>query len=180
VDVLLGADTERIRALGHRELSVYGIGGELDKEQWRALIRQLTALGLLVPVPEGRGGLQWGPEEEVRAVLRGERTLELPLPPPRKERRRSGSRGGSTGAGAAVAGAWGEADAQLVAALKAWRTDQARQQAVPPYVVFHDRTLLELASRRPASLAELAEVGGIGAAKLERYGTALLAMLADN
>jgi len=58
--------------------------------------------------------------------------------------------------------------------------DQARQQAVPPYVVFHDRTLLELASRRPASLAELAEVGGIGAAKLERYGTALLAVLADN
>jgi ATP-dependent DNA helicase RecQ len=180
VDVLLGADTERIRALGHRELSVYGIGGELDKEQWRALIRQLTALGLLVPVPEGRGGLQWGLEEEVRAVLRGERQLELPLPPPRKERRRSGSRAGSTGpaAGAAAAAEWGEADPQLVAALKAWRTDQARQQAVPPYVVFHDRTLLELASRRPASLAELAEVGGIGAAKLERYGTALLAVLA--
>ncbi|KMM16623.1 DNA helicase RecQ, partial [Synechococcus sp. GFB01] len=65
-DVLLGADTERIRALGHHELSVHGIGGELDREQWRALIRQLTGLGLLEPVPEGRGGLRWGAEEAVR------------------------------------------------------------------------------------------------------------------
>jgi ATP-dependent DNA helicase RecQ len=69
-------------------------------------------------------------------------------------------------------------DAELVAALKAWRLSQAREQGVPPYVVFHDRTLLELASRRPASLAALAEVGGIGAAKLERYGEALLTLLA--
>jgi ATP-dependent DNA helicase RecQ len=71
----------------------------------------------------------------------------------------------------------GEADPELVAALKAWRTEQARQQAVPPYVVFHDRTLLELAARRPGSLAELAGVPGIGAAKLERYGEALLTVL---
>ncbi len=176
VDVLLGANTEKIRAQGHQELSVYGIGGELDKEQWKSLIRQLTGMGLLEPVPEGRGGLQWGPEAEVRAVLRGERSLELPLPPPRQERRRSSSRsGGAQGAGAGAE--WGEADPELVAALKAWRTEQARQQAVPPYVVFHDRTLLELAARRPGSLAELGEVGGIGAAKLERYGEALLELL---
>ena len=178
VDVLLGANTEKIRAQGHQELSVYGIGNELDKEQWKSLIRQLTGLGLLEPVPEGRGGLQWGPEAEVRAVLRGERSVELPLPPPRQERRRSGSSSRSGGAaGSGAAGEWGEADPDLVAALKAWRTEQARQQAVPPYVVFHDRTLLELAARRPGSLAELAEVGGIGAAKLERYGEGLLELL---
>jgi ATP-dependent DNA helicase RecQ len=172
-DVLLGADTERIRALGHHELSVHGIGGELDREQWRALIRQLTGLGLLEPVPEGRGGLRWGAEEAVRAVLRGERSLELALPPPRQERRRAGSRSRTL----AAATDMGEADPELVAALKAWRTEQARQQAVPPYVVFHDRTLLELAARRPGSLAELAGVPGIGAAKLERYGEALLTVL---
>ena len=178
VDVLLGANTEKIRAQGHQELSVYGIGNELDKEQWKSLIRQLTGLGLLEPVPEGHGGLQWGPEAEVRAVLRGERSVELPLPPPRQERRRSGSSSRSGGAGGSSAAAeWGEADPDLVAALKAWRTEQARQQAVPPYVVFHDRTLLELAARRPGSLAELAEVGGIGAAKLERYGEGLLELL---
>ncbi len=178
VDVLLGANTEKIRAQGHQELSVYGIGNELDKEQWKSLIRQLTGLGLLEPVPEGHGGLQWGPEAEVRAVLRGERSVELPLPPPRQERRRSGSSSRSGGAaGSSAAAEWGEADPDLVAALKAWRTEQARQQAVPPYVVFHDRTLLELAARRPGSLAELAEVGGIGAAKLERYGEGLLELL---
>jgi ATP-dependent DNA helicase RecQ len=178
-DVLLGADTERIRALGHHTLSVHGIGGELDREQWRALIRQLTALGLLEPVPEGRGGLRWGSEPAVRAMLRGERSLELALPPPRQERRRAGARSRADGAGGGQAAAtdWGEADPELVTALKAWRTEQARQQAVPPYVVFHDRTLLELAARRPANLAELAGVAGIGAAKLDRYGEALLAVL---
>ncbi|MCT0226434.1 DNA helicase RecQ [Synechococcus sp. CS-1328] len=175
VDVLLGASTERIRSLGHDSLSVYGIGTELDKEQWRALIRQLGALGLLQPVPEGHGGLRWGAENAVRPVLRGETPLELPLPPPRKERRRSSGR--SSSAGAAASTDWGEADPQLAAALKSWRTDQARQQGVPPYVVFHDRTLLELAARRPSSLAELGSVGGIGAAKLERYGAALLELL---
>ena len=175
-DVLLGGDTERIRALGHHQLSVHGIGGELDREQWRALIRQLTGLGLLEPVPEGRGGLRWGPEAAVRAVLRGERNVAVVLPPPRQERRRAGaqSRGGG---GQPAATDWGNADPEVVAALKAWRTDQARQQRVPPYVVFHDRTLLELASRRPGSLADLASVAGIGAAKLERYGEALLAVL---
>ena len=179
VDVLLGANTEKIRALGHQELSVYGIGGELDQEQWRALFRQLSGLGLLKPVPEGRGGLRWGPEAEVRAVLRGERALELPLPPPRQERRRSGARSAQASPAGLVAATaeWGAADPVLVAALKAWRTEQARQQAVPPYVVFHDRTLLELAARRPRSLAELSGVGGIGAAKLERYGEDLLVLL---
>ncbi|WP_322758691.1 DNA helicase RecQ [Synechococcus sp. CBW1107] len=182
VDVLLGASTERIRSLGHDGLSVYGIGTELDKEQWRALIRQLCALGLLEPVPEGHGGLRWGAEAAVRPVLRGETPLELPLPPPRRERRRSSGRssGRSSSAAAAASTDWGEADPQLTAALKSWRTDQARQQGVPPYVVFHDRTLLELAARRPSTLAELGSVGGIGAAKLERYGTDLLELLASS
>jgi ATP-dependent DNA helicase RecQ len=178
VDVLLGANTEKIRTFGHQQLSVFGIGAELDKDQWRALIRQLVGLGLLVPVPEGRGGLRWGPEAEVRAVLRGERTLELPLQPPRQERRRSGARSAQASTrGQAATTEWGEAAPELVASLKAWRTEQARLQAVPPYVVFHDRTLLELAARRPGTLAELAGVGGIGAAKLERYGEDLLALL---
>jgi ATP-dependent DNA helicase RecQ len=173
VDVLLGADTERIRALGHDQLSVHGIGTELDREQWRTLVRQLTGLGLLEPVPEGRGGLRFGADTLVKPVLRGEQPLELPLPPPRAERRRA------TGASRLQPGdTWTDADPELVARLKAWRTEQARSQGVPPYVVFHDRTLLELASRRPGSVAELAGVAGIGAAKLERYGDALLDVLA--
>ena len=173
VDVLLGADTERLRSLSHDQLSVYGIGNELDREQWKALVRQLTGLGLLEPVPEGRGGLRFGPDALVKPVLRGEQRLELPLPPPKAERRRAG--GSSRAQNNPY---WGDADPDLVARLKAWRTEQARSQGVPPYVVFHDRTLLELASRRPTSRAELSEVGGIGTAKLERYGDGLLEVLA--
>ena len=177
VDVLLGADTERIRSLGHHQLSVYGIGKELDREQWKALVRQLTGLGLLEPLPGGRGGLRFGPDALVKPVLRGEQRLELPLPPPKAERRRAGGSGSRPQARGQQAD-WGDADPELVARLKAWRAEQARSQGVPPYVVFHDRTLLELASRRPGSRAELGSVSGIGAAKLERYGEALLEMLA--
>ncbi len=183
VDVLLGADTARLRALGHHELSVYGIGKELDRGQWRTLLRQLTAAGLLELVPDGHGGLRWGAEAQVRPLLRGEQRLELPLPPPRQERRsraRSGALGGAAGAAGAGAGAGVDgqaADLELLQRLKDWRREQAREQAVPPYVVFHDRTLVELAARRPLQIAELAAISGIGAAKLERYGSALLSLL---
>jgi len=110
----------------------------------------------------------------VRPLLRGERRLELALPPAKAERRRASASSSRSQAG----DGWGDADPELVTRLKAWRTEQARSQGVPSYVVFHDRTLLELASRRPGSLAELAEVSGIGAAKLERYGEALVELLA--
>ncbi|MFO8237626.1 MAG: DNA helicase RecQ [Prochlorococcaceae cyanobacterium] len=181
VDVLLGGSSERIRQLGHDQLSVHGIGDDLDRGQWRTLVRQLSGLGYLVPVPGGKGGLQFGPEELVRPLLRGEATLELPLPPPQKDRRRAASGGLSGAAGLqgamAEGGGASDLDASMVEALRSWRREQAQQQGVPPYVVFHDRTLLELAQRRPASLVDLAGVSGIGAAKLERYGEALLAVL---
>ncbi|MDI9406674.1 MAG: RQC domain-containing protein, partial [Chitinophagaceae bacterium] len=174
VDVLLGGSTDKIRQLGHQQLSVYGIGRELDRSQWRTLVRQLTGLGYLVPVPDGRGGLQLGPQELVRPLLRGETTLALPLGMPQREQRRQGTnRSDGISPGVDEAGA----DPALLEALKQWRREQAQRQGVPPYVVFHDRTLLELAQRRPASPAELAEIGGIGAAKLERYGAALLTVL---
>ncbi|MCP9800539.1 DNA helicase RecQ [Synechococcus sp. RedBA-s] len=166
-DVLLGADTARVRSLGHQSLSVYGIGKELNREQWRTLLRQLTSQGWLEPVPEGRGGLRWGEEARVRSLLRGDLNLELPAAPPRQERRRA----------AAAAAAEPEADASLMTALKDWRRAQAREQGVPPYVVFHDRTLAELAARRPARLADLGQVSGIGATKLDRYGEAVLAVI---
>ena len=168
VDVLLGANTERIRSLGHEQLSVYGIGKELDRGQWRALLRQLVSLGALDSPDDAKGGLCFGPAELVQPLLRGERELHLVLPPPAKEQRRRSQ----TPAAAAV-----PEDDPLLAALKSWRREQARQQGVPPYVVFHDRTLVELASRRPGSLSELAGVSGIGTTKQERYGAALLEVL---
>ncbi|MGB5136355.1 MAG: DNA helicase RecQ [Prochlorococcaceae cyanobacterium] len=174
VDVLLGGGGERIRQLGHNQLSVHGIGRELDREQWRTLVRQLSGLGYLQPVPDGKGGLQLGPSELVRPLLRGETGLELPLPPPRQERRRRGESAAGGGAGLTEPA---DGDEQLLQALKTWRRQQAQQQGVPPYVVFHDRTLLELAASKPRDLEGLSQVGGIGAAKLERYGEAVLAVL---
>jgi ATP-dependent DNA helicase RecQ len=175
VDVLLGGSTEKIRQLGHQELSVYGIGRELDRSQWRTLVRQLTGLGYLVPVPEGKGGLQLGPQERVRPLLRGEIRLELPLPPPQREQRSRRHTG--IGLVAPIDLDAAEVDGELLAALKAWRREQARRQGVPPYVVFHDRTLVELAARQPTDQETLGAIAGIGAAKLERYGEGLLEVL---
>ncbi|MFM8679782.1 MAG: HRDC domain-containing protein [Alphaproteobacteria bacterium] len=108
----------------------------------------------------------------MRPVLRGERRVELRLPPPAAERRRDRRRAATGGASSADA-----ADGGLLAALKAWRRDLARAQGVPPYVVFHDRTLVEIAARNPATREELSGVTGIGRAKLERHGDAVLALL---
>ena len=173
VDVLLGGNTEKIRNFGHDQLSVYGIGKELDRGQWRALLRQLVNLGVLVSPAEAKGGLCFGPPEQVQPLLRGKQELALVMPPPAREQRRGRA---AASAGAAVASV--SADDPLLAALKTWRREQAREQGVPPYVVFHDRTLVELAAARPDCLAALGGVSGIGRAKLDRYGEALLEVLA--
>jgi ATP-dependent DNA helicase RecQ len=174
VDVLLGADTARIRELGHAGLSVHGIGGELDRGQWRALFRQLVARGLLVSDPDRRGGLAFGDDRLVRPLLRGETRLELRLPPPAKERRRPTA---GEGTGSRPLQDLPEEAQACFERLRRWRLEQARSQGVPPYVVFHDRTLVEIASRPPANLAELSAVAGVGQAKLDRYGESLLEAL---
>jgi len=172
-DLLLGADTARIRELGHATLSVYGIGRELDRGQWRALFRQLAARGYLVSESEARGGLQLGDEALVRPLLRGEVSLSLRLPPVARERRHSADGERERPATLELA----EDGQRRFEALRTWRLEQAREQGVPPYVVFHDRTLIEIASRRPTSLEELGGVSGVGQTKLDRYGEALLAAL---
>jgi ATP-dependent DNA helicase RecQ len=174
VDVLLGANSERIRSLGHDQLSVYGIGRELDRGQWRAVLRQLTSLGYLEAPADARGGLCFGPEALVRPLLRGETRLELRLPPAARERRRPD--GGDRPGAKPLLELPAEAQASFQR-LRQWRLEQARSQGVPPYVVFHDRTLLEIAARPPADLAALAAMGGVGQAKLERYGPSLLQAL---
>ncbi|MEX0587881.1 MAG: DNA helicase RecQ, partial [Cyanobium sp.] len=171
-DVLLGADTARIRELGHQSLSVYGIGRELDRSQWRSLFRQLVAQQLLRADSERFGALAFGQDSRVKPLLRGEERLVLRLPPPRRERRREGS-----GAQAAAAMALDPGDLPVLQHLKHWRRELARSQGVPPYVVFHDRTLVEVVARRPSSLEELGQISGVGQAKLERYGQAVLEAL---
>ena len=174
VDVLLGGDTARIRELGHGKLSVYGIGKELDRGQWRSLFRQLVARGYLVSDGEARGGLRFGSEDLVKPLLRGEASLALRLPPPAKERRPPAA--GERGAAASPPELGDEGQGHFEA-LRSWRLLQAREQGVPPYVVFHDRTLIEIAASRPSSLTELGTVAGVGQAKLNRYGQAVLAVI---
>jgi ATP-dependent DNA helicase RecQ len=178
VEVLLGASTAKIRELGHDRLSVHGIGGELDRGQWRALFRQLVQRGYLVSDPELRGGLRFGDDGLVRPLLRGEERLELRLPAARVRGQRQRSDPGNRATGQAPgADQLNPQGLERLEQLKTWRREQARQQGVPPYVVFHDRTLIEIADRAPADLEQLAEVSGVGAAKLERYGAAVLALV---
>jgi len=170
VDVLRGKDSERIRQLGHDRLSTFGIGADLDERGWKSVFRQLVALGLLDVDLEGYGSLYL--TAEARPVLRGEQTVRLredPLPV-RAGRER---RGGMTPAPAALA----PEHQPLFEALRALRAELAREQSVPAYVIFHDATLRAIAEQRPASLDELARIGGVGAAKLERYGRQVLAVV---
>ena len=171
VDVLLGADDERIARFGHDTISTYGIGKEHDARTWRAILRQLIALRLIDVDLAGHGGLSIA--QAGRAFLKEKPALMLRVPPPARARRDRAARTQTT---AALAGA----DQGLFEALRAKRLELARAQNVPPYVIFHDRTLLELAAARPASEDEMARIAGIGAAKLARYGADFLEIIASH
>jgi ATP-dependent DNA helicase RecQ len=163
VDVLLGRPTAKVAQHRHDELPTFGVGTELDEQGWRGVIRQLAALSLLRPHPDGHGGLL--PTDAAREVLRGDRQLELRRLRPRPQRVRK----------AAVPAAELPLEAHgLFDELRTMRKQLADEQGVPPYVVFHDATLRAIAAARPASMADLLRISGIGAAKADRYGPAVL------
>ncbi len=168
VDVLRGADTERIRRLGHAKLSTYGIGSDMSDTEWTSLVRQLIHRGLLLQDIGNYSVLRLTPA--ARPVLRGERELVLARPRIKsRSKRRSGA-----------AAALEAADTDLFEALRALRKGLAEAQGVPPYVIFGDATLVEMSRRRPASGAELLEITGVGQKKLERYGADFLDVIAMN
>ncbi|MDV2080676.1 DNA helicase RecQ [Marinobacter xestospongiae] len=169
IDVLRGSENDRIRQSGHHKVSTFGIGEELSANEWKSVFRQLVANGYLRADPEGYGALQL--TEACRPLLRGEQPIRLRKDPVAKRTR------GAGGSGAKKA-ALHVTDPEGWEALRACRKALAEQQGVPPYVIFHDTTLLEILERRPATMAELAEVNGVGAAKLEKYGETFLAELA--
>jgi ATP-dependent DNA helicase RecQ len=165
IDVLRGGEGERIRQFGHDALSTYGIGKDLDAKTWRGVFRQLVASGLLEVDAEAFGGLRL--TDASRAVLTGKQQVVLRKELPSKSER-SRDRGPRTGVPVQPG------DLPLFGALRDLRAQLAREQNVPAYVIFHDSTLRNIAEQRPQSLDELSKVGGIGGAKLERYGTQLL------
>ncbi|MFN3765351.1 MAG: DNA helicase RecQ [Aliihoeflea sp.] len=171
VDVLLGVENDRIAQFGHDRMSTFGIGREHDNRTWRAILRQMIALRLVTVDLAGHGGLSIAPAG--RDFLRDRPVLMLRMPAPPRARRQKVARGAEQ---VAIA----PADNDLFQALRQKRTEMARAQNVPPYVIFHDRTLIELASARPRSRAEMADVPGVGEAKLDRYGPAFLTVIAEH
>ncbi len=173
IDVLRGRLTERVRELGHDRLPTFGVGADLDETHWRSVIRQLVAAGLILPDVAQFGAYRVA--ETARALLRGE--VRLTLRAPRKPAPRARSR--STPAADRLATLPGSAQGRRLEALRDWRRRTAQAQNVPAYVIFQDTTLLALVEMQPATLQELAGIPGIGARKLERYGSDLLTVLTE-
>ena len=179
IDVLRGKRTDKVEQYGHAGLSTFGIGADLSEPQWRAVLRQLVALGHVVA--EGDYGTL-ALTDSARAVLRGEVRLRMRVPAEPTPRRRTRKGGTATdAAGKAARTAPSDLSGRQLdrfEALRAWRAQVAREHNLPAYVVFHDATLAEMARREPASLAALGEIAGVGAKKLEAYGPAILDVLA--
>ena len=174
VDVLRGKATDKVRQHGHESLSTFGIGAALSEARWRAVLRQLIALGHVAAEGE-YGTLELAPS--ARAVLRGEVRLQLRLPAQTPVGRGRMVRTGRATRPQASPASLSPGALALFERLKAWRAEVARAHNVPAYVVFHDASLAEMAQRRPGSLTELAELSGVGARKLQAYGEQILALL---
>jgi len=172
IDVLLGKLTPKVEQFKHQELSTFGIGKTLSQAQWSSVFRQLVANGHLETDMDAFGGLRLS--ETARPILRGEVSVWL------RQDQEVTKRVSKIERGARVKEAYaGVADDPLWQALKAKRTELAKEQGVPPYLIFHDSTLLEILNHRPESLTEMGKISGVGQAKLTRYGDAFLQVLEE-
>ncbi len=169
IDVLQAKDGERACRNGHDRLSVWGIGKDTESTVWRSLFRQLTALGYLMSDEEGHGTVQLA--EKARPLLRGEERFMLRIAPPKEKGRKA--KGASSAANKVSA-----ADRPLYDALRELRLKLATDAKLPPYVICHDRTLVELATQRPSDDSGLHGITGLGASKIKRYGKAFLETVA--
>jgi ATP-dependent DNA helicase RecQ len=188
IDILLGRKTERVLSYGHDKLSTFGIGADLREAEWRGVVRQLLAGGLLAV--EGDHGTL-AVTDASGEVLRGERQVTFRRDAPQPAASGSGSggssaRGGKSRRGAAGTAATAPAAAELTPEaeavferLRAWRTGVAKELGMPPYVIFHDSTLRLIAAAPPTTLPGLAQVNGVGETKLARYGQQILDVLAE-
>jgi ATP-dependent DNA helicase RecQ len=170
ISVLLGASDARITGLGHDKLSTFGIGKDHDRNAWRSIVRQLVAHGLIAVDVAGHGGMSISPEG--RRFLREKPSLSLRIATKARPKEKAARRAASETVPAA--------DRALFEKLRAKRLELARAENVPPYVIFHDKTLAEMAARSPQSIAELATISGVGQAKLARYGQAFLAVINEH
>ena len=165
IDVLLGNATDKVTARGHDQLPTFGVGKAVPKGEWQAILRQMLGHDLIRPDPERHGGLRI--TAAAHPVLRGEETVTL-----RRDLIRRAK------PAAVIRTQVSDEDAPLLSALKAKRRALAEAQRVPAYVIFPDRTLIEMAETRPQTLDDMARISGVGAKKLESYGEAFLSVIA--
>ena len=171
IDILMGKRTPKVAQFDHDRLSVFGVGDDLSANEWRGVVRQLLARGLLAVEPD-HGTLVL--TDASASVLRRER--EVPM---RREPERTRTRAAKAARSATAAAELPEEAKPLFERLRAWRSATAKEQGVPPYVVFHDKTLREIATVRPSTLEELSTVGGVGESKLAKYGPQILDALTE-
>ncbi|HWK45853.1 MAG TPA: DNA helicase RecQ [Stellaceae bacterium] len=170
IDVLLGKATERVVQLGHNAIKTFGVGAELSRTAWQSIFRQLVAAGHLAVDVEGHGGLHLG--QSAAEVVRGDIKVEFRTET--KPAKRSTEKAVRSSAAAVLA----PGDEPLWQALRDKRLELARSQSLPPYVIFHDATLVEMVRQRPRDAAAMAQIPGVGRSKLERYGDAFLGVVA--
>jgi ATP-dependent DNA helicase RecQ len=173
LEVLRGSDSEKVRQWRHHELSTFGIGSDKSEAEWRAILRQTFALGLVEIDHENYGSLRL--PEAARAVLRGEVQVAMRLYQKPVRQKRAPVRSGSyteTGLSAA--------QQTLFEKLRWWRMETARTHNLPAYVIFHDNTLREIARAGPVTLDDLRQVSGVGEKKLESYGAQIIALVGEH
>jgi ATP-dependent DNA helicase RecQ len=177
VDILLGKKTAKVSENGHHELKTFGIGVELNESQWRGVVRQLLAQGMLAVQGEYQ---TLAITEAAGEVLRGQRlvTLRRDMPQPRGARGAAARTAGPAGTAKPAAVDLSPEQETVYERLRTWRGATAKEQGVPAYVVFHDATLRAITVAAPSSLAELAGINGVGESKLAKYGEAILELLA--
>ncbi|KIN63044.1 ATP-dependent DNA helicase RecQ [Sulfitobacter noctilucicola] len=166
IDILLGIETDKVKARGHASLPTFGVGGEYDRRQWQAVFRQMMGHDLIRPDPERHGALRM--TDAALPILRDEAKINL---------RRDSIKAAGASRRPAVKAMVSEEDAPLLSALKAKRRGLAEAAKVPAYIIFTDRTLIEMAETRPGDLDEMARIGGVGAKKLDTYGLAFLEVI---
>jgi len=168
IDILLGTKTEKVLARSHDTLPTFGVGKDLKRGEWQAVFRQMMGHDLMRPDAERHGALVM--TEAARPILRGEATINL----------RRDSLEAANERRPQVRTLVSDEDAPLLSALKAKRRALAEEQSVPAYVIFPDRTLIEMVENRPKTLDDMARINGVGAKKLERYGRAFLEVMAGD
>jgi ATP-dependent DNA helicase RecQ len=165
IDILRGTATEKVRQRAHNEIPTFGVGKDMSKAQWQAIFRQMMGHDLIRPDPERHGGLRL--TENARPLLKGEAQIQL----------RKDSITSANDRRPVVKSLVSDENAPLLSALKANRRALAEQQKVPAYIIFNDKTLIEMAEKRPKNLDEMAAIGGVGAKKLESYGKGFLSVI---